>query len=355
MAKIYIESMDRSPGVGERAKDFCEKDDFCLQFELRHLFRTMAVFGLHHPLKAPKCFNSCIQAFTTYVQKGYCILIQIILWLNVIRLVVSFWIGDAASLNPDLFAVKLLMCVWSLQCAVNSTIWYFLCCSRKLQDLMQFWQTNCQSSIASYVLGTSIPVKWVRRKIRIMFAICMIIIVTSPIGYAVIRLESVDESLRNDTAVIVAPISTGPLAWEIVVITVLTFATGVFFLPAVFLLILCSILSHQFQSFTDKFTTCITDKGVANVCLSMMRRQHQYLAKTVFLADDALSFYLAISIAQSIFTACFGMYQLVIAQSFTSIISISMAVFWMALAALFFGFVGLYTARVNEKVSQLSK
>ena len=84
--------------------------------------------------------------------------------------------------------------------------------------------------------------------------------------------------------------------------------------------------------------------------LVSLRRQHQHLAKAVFVVDDAFSFYLAVTFGTLIMLACFQMYQLVIAGDYKSDSSYLMTAMFLCFASVMFAVIGILTALVHDKV-----
>ena len=204
----------------------------------------------------------------------------------------------------------------------------------------------------SRMFGTSIDVGCIRRRKRLIFGTSICFIITNSLFVGFARLGPV-QTLRNDTYFMVAPRPTiGPiLVWDIISVISIIIASAAFVLPPVSLLILCSIIGYQFQKFTERFAKCMKQESNFKGCLIALRRQHQYLSKTVFVIDDAFGFYLAVSLGTVIIMACFIMYQLVVAQSnLSNPITVLMLVFWLGVSSMKFALIGILTAQVHEKV-----
>ena len=354
MAKIHIDVMDQTaPQVRsiETPIDEEKAEDFNLERELRLLHRTMAVFGMYFAPKTPGSSRGLRDVITRYSQQLYCIVIQVLLWLNGFRLIISFWFGDELCLDPKFTPIKIMMCAWCFQCALNNSIWYHLCSTRKLHHLFRYWQERCQSSNASRMMGTCMEVSWIRRRIRLISGGCIAVTVFNSMIFVFTRFGPF-EALANDTCPIVAPFPKGHYFWETTFVVIQTYASCAFMLPVGLFLIICIIINRQFEMFTERFKKCINYDGAAKLCLAMLRRQHQYLAKAVLIADNAFSFYLAVTITATLFIACFGMYQVVIAQNFESVMTLAIIVFWMVIVSMIFGIIGIFASQVYDKVSR---
>ena len=158
------------------------------------------------------------------------------------------------------------------------------------------------------------------------------------------------ESVRNDSRFMYAPFDPKNTTWEVILFLIMIYANAAYILPVAFFVMFCLILSSQYQQFTTVFTARISKEGNFIKHLRFLRRQHQYLSKTVFLADEAFSFYLAATVAANISLACFILYTLTISKAYSSAASASIMVFWVAGVCVNFSLVGVFAARMNEKV-----
>ncbi|XP_072016931.1 uncharacterized protein [Amphiura filiformis] len=337
----------------EQTDDFMDKneDDFSLAHELRHFFRMMGIFGLYY---TPKSWQkrSCTSNWNLFLYKmhqTYCFLIQLILWLNCIRIIVGFWVGDEASLQYKFIALKITFSIWNFQSAVNATIWYCLCATDKLPNIIDMWQTYCQSSYSSQLFGTSLPAKCVRKSIRVVLAIASCIIFMN-MATPIFSMVGPIESLRNDSRFILTPFSIEDDLWVATLIPVFIFSNAAFVYPLALFVVICVIITYQYQELSKYFNASIGKDGKFSKCLIGLRRQHQYLSKIVFLMDDAFSFYLAVTVAANITLACFSLYTLLIADALTNFLAKCLMSFWVVGVCINFAILGCFAAQVNEKV-----
>ena len=349
--EISTVNMDEISVPKSPQNDNKEREDVDLVHEFRHIFRLMGVFGLYHTPKLWRIKNSR-STWNKNLYKChqmYCFLVQILQWFGVIRFVISFWTGEKTTLDSSLVVLKVTICIWCLQSAVNSTVWYYLCCSDKLPNIFDFWQKNCQSSPASREFGTSLPASCIQTLIKIVL-VCscfgLVVNVSGPMIGTIGPLESV----RNDSRFVYAPFDPQNITWQVILFVIMIYANAAYILPIAFFVMLCLILSNQFQQFTTAFAARISKEGKFIEHLRSLRRQHQYLSKTVFLADGAFSFYLAVTVAACISLACFVLYTLIISRAYSGVATASILVFWVAGVFINFSLVGVFAARVNEKV-----
>lgn len=321
-----------------------KNNDVTLKHELRYVFWVMGVFGLYH---TPKAWREKSSVAVYYAHQFYCIFIQLLLWLNGIRMVVGFWYGDESFL-----AIKITVGAWYFECAFNSSIWYWICRTNKMPYIMNLWQSRCQSSPESRLFNTAITSASFRRRM-VMILMGGIAFISSNFILLVGARFGPFESFRNDTDYLSTPFTERCLSWELAIVASGVLASAAYALPPAFLLILCTTLSHQFHLFTVKFSKTISEERKFTGCLMSLRRQHQHLSKTVFVIDEAFCFYLAVTFAFCIILSCFGMYQLVVAKSFSSPFAVFMTTFWFLVVSFKFSLIGVVTAQVAEKVSSL--
>lgn len=328
------------------------KSDLGLASELKPLFRTMSIFGLYHTPKRWQESRTSSKAKLLYsFQKFYCVLIQIVLWLQAFRMIISLWVGDEPSLDPKWTTLEFIGGLYFLQCAINSTLWFYICCTDQLPNAVSYWEKFCHSSrLTNNMLNKSLDATWIQRRIRILLGGGIFIIINYTVTIAVCTFGPI-ESLKNDTLFLTAPFTTYGHAWKVptMIVTSLFNSTAFYFPIAVFV-IFCMIHSRQFKTLTDTFNSFLTEDGKMTQNLLLFRRQHQYLCKSVQQTDQVFSFYLA-SKTCTIFTLlCFGLFQLVIEKSLPSQLAVIILASWMTLFTVYYAIVAVFAALVHEKV-----
>ncbi|XP_072024010.1 uncharacterized protein [Amphiura filiformis] len=327
-----------------------DSDDVNLRYELRHLLRVMAVFGLYFTPKSWQASNHKMRykSFLYPAHRLYCLFVLILLLLNGIKSFVGIWYID-----DNFIAIQIILCGYWLQCSVNCCIWVYICYTDQLPNIFRFWQQYCQSSPESKMYHTALSVTCVRRRIRIITYTSVAFSVFSSFLPIAARFGPF-ESFRNDTNFMIAPVVDPIIVTNLELVIAANYSNAAFALPTSFLLIICTILSCQFKKFTDYFAKCMQGENRFKQCLIKLRLQHQYLSKAVFLVDEAFCFYLAVTFGSSILLACFQMYQLVVVKSFSSVITTLMTIFWFCMVSIQFSLVGVLTAQVHEKAHSIA-
>ena len=322
-----------------------DNGDFNLAHELRHIFRALGVFGMYCTPEAwikPDSSGAC---FRHYAQCFYCWFVQLLLWFNAIRSIAASW-----YIEDRLQAMNIMASAWHVQSAAYCSTWYYIICTDKLPKIIDLWQSICQFSEEGRVYVTPVKITCVRRTIYTFLGLCICFIIADSVPLMIMYFGPI-EALRNDSTNLIEPFSNAELGFEITLLSIIIFTNAAYCLPSSILLILCLLYSYQFKTVTKMFTSNITSEGKFNGSLSRLRCQHQYLAKLVLLTDDAFSFYLAVTVVCSLFTACFGMYQLVIASGEINIITRIMIGFWVVIITGNFLVTSGICARLNEDVS----
>ena len=128
-----------------------ERKNFRLEHELRLIFRTMGVFGIYHTPKRWLSDDKTTWVYRLHLpHKFYCLVMSLLLWFNVLRMLYD--IIKTPYLNPTQLCYE----AFFVECALNSTIWYYICSTDRLPDCIQFWHEYCQSSKDSKNLGISL-------------------------------------------------------------------------------------------------------------------------------------------------------------------------------------------------------
>ena len=323
------------------------KTDLGLADTLKPIFRTMSIFGMFHTPK--RWQKSCISSETRWLnslQKFYCVLIQVLLWLQAFRMIISVWVGDEPSLDPKWTVLEFICGLYFLQGAINCSLWFYICCTDQLPNIVNYWEEFCHNNIFNLPLDVS----WIRRRKRILLGGGFFFVI-----YNIISLSACVygpfESFRNDTIFLSAPLTTYGPAWKVPILVVASiFNSATFIFPINVFIIFCMIYSRQFETLTDTFTSFLTEDGKVTQCLLLFRRQHQYLCKSVQQTNQALSFYLASKSCITLCILCFGLFQLIIVKSIPSFLMIIILISWLVMITVSYALVAVFAVMVHEKV-----
>ena len=314
-----------------------------LRRELKPFLRAMGVFGMYH---TPKRWLEETPTWKTrlhYLHKCYCLAMQFLLWFNVIRTLTAIWITDNLA-DPLSISARLTTASWLLVCSISGSVWFYICCTDKLPKMVQFWQEFCQSSDDSTTLGISLDASWIRRRVQVLLCFCII--------FTACNVSIMTASIygNNGSSIYYDPFRNTGLTIQVpLLILTAVVDTAAFLLPIMIFIIFCMIFDRQFKMLTKTFASCLTEKGEVNKDVILFRRQHLYLSKLLFLADDVFSFYLACSASIYLFFICFQLFQLVIAKTPLPIPA-SLVWGWLLVVSVVFGLITVCAAQVHDKV-----
>ena len=327
------------------------KSNISLLHELQPIFNMMSVFELYHtPKRWIKSSESNWYLFVRHLHKYYCVFMQLLLWFNVVRTIAGIWIGN--EVNAQWTSMRLTAAAWLLVCAISSSIWYYICNTNQLPNLVDFWQRYCQSSKDSNTLGISLDVHWLRRRVQLLLCLCIGFIIFN-CSVITISMYAPIESVRNKTFFYDDSFKEIGLAMHIPILILTGIVdTASFLIPIAVFVLFCMISCKQFDLLSKKFVSALTEEGELKQDLTRLRRQHLYLSKSVFLADKMFSLYLAVttSIYIYLFYICFGLFRLVISEVPISTFSTILISMWLILMCATFGVITVSAAHVNDKV-----
>ncbi|PIK59937.1 hypothetical protein BSL78_03157 [Apostichopus japonicus] len=292
------------------------RDDLNLTFYhgMSPLLNAMRVFGLWHSnVIDPHGSKVTKRGLFRKIVNGklYGVIVMIVLWLNFLRFVPSFFVG--AVLDPDRLYFKMIYVTFLLQCALNHTA-IFLAITRK-SSICQFfhhWEVAIQSDHYN-----RINLKWLRRWCRI-FAVVGIIYITSHILNQTFGVFGPIESIRNSSDIFVAPFSRHiALHLYVIISNIFGFASWIY---TIFLFVtVCICFIRQFENFDARFARAITKARARNVFpenFEDLRHDHEDLCYAVRLCNDSLFTYLnLIAYGTMVPLACFLLYNLLFSNS----------------------------------------
>ncbi len=286
-----------------------------LAHEMRYLFRAMGTLGLYHTPKGWRDPNSSTFSNSLHlIHKFYCILTQMFVWFNAINLLVGVLTGDDVIVTETNFnhAFQLVAGLYTLQAAVNASIFYYICSYDYLAKCIDFWQMYCELSHSDKVVP-NISCTWFRRRMWMIAATIVFTFLYCDLVGIGIAIFSSSEAVRNDTY------KDGHLSgmeswiWRVSIRSIsLVYISPAYFCPLIIFLIFCITFAHQYELLKQSYVKTMVSSDNIKQYLNLFRKRHQQLGKSVFLADRTFSFYLATLTCSGICMMCFSLYQLVI-------------------------------------------
>ena len=271
------------------------------------MIRCMEIFGVWHsdviaPERKLRRKSFCNKIFNIY---NYSILVLILLWLNLLRWLPSFFVGS--NLDPSRLYFKVIYLAFLLQCALNhSVIFWITSKPDRIAAFFQHWE-----KIQNHP-DTAVNLAWVHKRAKI-FAVLGCIYVFLHFLNQTSSVFSPIESMYNSSQIFVAPFEPNPIIHIVIILmNIFDFATWIF---SIFIfMIFAMTLRHQFENILQRIEASITDatnRGVFPEDFETLRRQHTDLCVAVQKANHGLFTYLnIITYATMVPLACFLLYQL---------------------------------------------
>lgn len=264
---------------------------------------TMTMFGSYHETVEP--VQNIPAKFWSNLVRCYHLLIMILLWVNFIRVVVAFWF-----VNPEARFDIVSLAIWTLSAAANNSIFFKICRNREMIPVV--------AVLLKYSFFSKQPADtedkhnnnptWLKHRsvsyfgaIGGVFSIVMYLVTTLLISYQSSALS--DIYFRPWSA-------SSHFAVGLLSVTLL-YASALSVFPHGFFGFVCYILTDQFARLTREFVQTYEDSSrVKNAnLLNSFRCRFNDLCRSVELADEMLSPFVALTYSISVVNTIFLLYQ----------------------------------------------
>ena len=329
-----------------------------LAHEMRYLFRAMGVVGMYHTPKGwLEPTSSTLSNSLHLLHKFYCILMQIYVWSDAIRMSIGVFNGDDVTVSGTNYYTLSNLIVWLyyLQAAVNVNIFYYICSSDCLAKCIDYWQTYCELSHSDKTASSiSLSSTWFRRRMWMITVIILFTFMSCNLVAIGVDILSKIEAVHNDTYKDAPLFSTDSLVWKVFIQHIsLVYTSLAYFCPLIIIIIFCITFSHQYELLTQSFVSTMVSSDDIKQYLNLFRIRHQQLCKSVFLADRTFSFYLATLTCSNICMLCFCLFQIVIKdkRSVGSVHLSTTLLTYMIVLTILYLIVSVFAARLHDNVS----
>ena len=286
---------------------------------LHPLLASMKLSGLYFNRQSADASDNPQQKFrrcNAYVI--YAAAIVTLLCINVVRMLTVFTQDD--KFGPFLFS-KLILVIWTIQCAISQTAFYAACFSGRLAAVFsQLLDDSCARHA---------------RKFATIYAVVAWSVIMSCTAFFVYGLFFSDG--LNDT--IIAPLQihviiSSPTIPRIIASVILFYLMSAYIFSQAMTFVLAMIFSHQFKKVINTLGCCLDNeqRQVSDLDIETFRQQHQEIAMTVSHVDDCLMFSNASAFCCQVSCFIILLYNLTFYQSFiTDPVLIISNVLWMFL------------------------
>ncbi len=258
--------------------------------EFRLVFNLLACFGIVHFLH-----DRSKPASIKYVTFLYCILRNIIAFLNLIQVPISLVMTNVAVIE------RVVALFYTAMTAINCNYLFYLCTYESdLHTFFRHWQ--------SFKLSTGKSSYSIRRYVFIGVACAGTAI--SYHSYSTFFTHSADEIIRlhvgyvfkDDTSIFIAK-----LYFFVTMATLETLSMA--FIP-VFYMNISLAISGEFSTWREQFKENVTAISIQNdnMLIANYMKMYEKLSNTVRIADEFVSYYLGSNLMIMSFHVCFLLY-----------------------------------------------
>ena len=265
------------------------------------LIVTMKIFGLYHEETSEKELESrsLLQKLECLVLKIYHLLIVGFLWLNLIRCLASFYDHQSIVYNILPYAS------WLFYAASNGTVLFKICYKR---DIIKMIAHQSKSCLALQRSGGSmrhdLNLEWRKSRsfavVGVIVGIIFMCFNMGLVGYnAVMSKSDKYECLPWNSPVVCGLLR----ALEV-------YATAALILPVALFAFICRILAGQLNELRKAFRrTFDKQAAITAESVDLYRRHFLILCRSVDMADDIFSPFIAVSYSTNVPIVIFLLYQ----------------------------------------------
>ena len=311
----------------------------CIIAKLQCMFFTMKLFGLFfEDDRNPRQGNFLNRRMSAFMKRLYQFVVLLVLWLNVGKMLASFWVDDAHSNTQGVAAL-----FWSLQTALQASICVFTMhiTSKKspLKSLLLYW--NSQPNFDELVVEPFM-IKCVKRTLVVTY----FFMVLNAVFYALIMFQP-SESLRVLARSFMSPLPVDNTASKVFSFVVSVYCTAAWVLPFAIFAAVCLTLIHQCRRLRKTLRLTASANEVRRV--KILRQQHSSLCGSVRKVDDLFKFLTLVVYITNIPLVCFLLYHLIFVRynDATTLVILS---FWFLVVLVSMVGVSFLGAHLNNKV-----
>jgi len=281
---------------------------------LRPLLTSMKLFGLYSSRRSDEAGEKS-RRWTVNTIYGAAVVAM--LWVNVVRVLSAFTSDDTFGLT---MFNKLLMIMWSFQCAVSQTAFYAASFSGRLAVVLcQTVDDSCARHSRRFSTFLAV-VAW-------SFILLSMACLTYAIFFTDFLFDVMIAPFQNHIIV------SDPTIPRIIVLFIMLYLLSAYIFSQALTFVLALIFCHQFMK-VNKELGCSLDNNqerhVSDLDIETLRQRHQEISMTVSYLDDSLMFSNAAAFCCQLCGLIMLLYVLIFYHSLmTDPITIISHVFWM--------------------------
>jgi hypothetical protein len=253
--------------------------------------------------------------------KLYSFVLLIISWLNVVRSILSIWVGGAQHVD---IIFRIVFTIWHVQTALNSTILCRLCRDRgQISEFFCMWENQCTP--AAERLGLCL-VNTKKKTTLVLTIVAWMLVGTNVGGTCFIVFINIEKVSDEYAALLTGPFApTLALKFGSFVMMLLTSCAWVF--PVALFMSICVIVQSAFTDLNKRLDQILQDAGdKMPSAIGDVRMAHLKLSNTVSRLDSGLGYLMANWYGTTLPLLCLVLYTLV--NDSLAIANTVMFVFW---------------------------
>jgi len=290
---------------------------------LRPLLASMRLFGLYFNRRSEDAgddLNTKSQKWNASAIYGATVVI--LLWMNAVRMLSGFTQRDTFGV---LLFGKLIIVIWTIQCAVSQTVFYAACFTGRLAVVFrQPLDDSCAGHARKFSTFKAV-VSW-----------SIIMLGSAFFTYGLFFSDGAKDSM------FLAPLQShivisNPLIPRVIVYFFLFYLLSAYTFSHAITFVLAMLFSHQFKKVNKELGSCLDNqqRQVSDLDIETFRQKHQEISMNVSHVDDCLMFSNASAFCCQLSCVIISLYMLIFYHSYiTDLVFVSGYTFWLILSLL---------------------
>ncbi|KAK6183507.1 hypothetical protein SNE40_010977 [Patella caerulea] len=268
----------------------------CVHDILRPLLKCMQLFGIYYDKFERRSTSGRLFNFS----KIYCVFAMVLIWINVLRYIPSFWVGF--DYQPNQTVNRVIKQTWLLQCAITASIILWHCRKGSWDGFYYAWYG---------VITTGCWSNHINKKTMKMRRICKLFLFLAIVYFIFNILSSLlAVTLFNSSVWITNPFPPNvEIAIVILILELFDLAAWIF--PVIYMIAICYCVKLAFSMVTMCLESSVQKLQGFPDDLNDIRLLHLKLCRMVEHLDKPVSIWIVNVVGCNIFLACFIMYDLV--------------------------------------------
>ncbi|XP_050407229.1 uncharacterized protein LOC126822383 [Patella vulgata] len=269
---------------------------YCVHDILRPLLKCMQLFGMYYDRFGSGSTSHRLSKFS----KVYSVAVIVLVWINVLRYIPSFWVGF--DYQPNHTVNRVIKQTWLLQCAVTTSILLWHCRKGTWNSFYNTWYG---------IITTGSWSNYINTKTKKMRRICKIFLFLGIIYFIFSIFSSLlSEILFNSSVMLTNPFPAN-VESAIAIIIFELFDVAAWIFPGMFMIAMCYCLKLAFSMVKLCLESSVQKLQGFPDNLNDIRHIHLKLCRMVEHLDKPISLWIVNVVGCNVFLACFIMYDLV--------------------------------------------